>query len=77
MPVTGSYTFDVGSSYCAVIYIDGKLAVDDYGPKLWARTSNTVELSAGQHAIRIIYAHLGGVWPGFVVEWEASTDPVV
>lgn len=56
----GTYTFDVRSDDGMILYVDGEpVVVDDslHGPRT---TSDTVDLTPGQHEIVIIYFERGG-----------------
>lgn len=54
IPTSGNWTFYVGSDDGIRLYIDGAL-VQDYWISRWAETSNTIQLSAGVHNIRLEY----------------------
>ncbi len=54
-PVTGDYVLGMTSDDGSRLYIDGKLAVDNWGVHLTRTVTQTVHLDAGPHDVRIEY----------------------
>jgi beta-glucosidase len=54
-PTTGDYVLGLTSDDGSRLYVDGKLAVDNWGTHLSRTVTETVRLDAGRHDIRIEY----------------------
>lgn len=56
----GTYTFTTESDDGSRLFIDDKQVVDNGGPHAFIKKSGQVELSAGEHALRLEYFQGGG-----------------
>ncbi len=74
VPKGGTYTFSTHSDDGSLLYLDGKLVVDNDGDHGLKRQSSSLPLSAGPHAITVTYFDQGGA-EGLEVEWEGPDIP--
>jgi alpha-N-acetylglucosaminidase len=61
IPVTGEYTFALGSDDGSRLLIDGKPVVENDGLHAYFEEKGTVRLSAGKHAVTVRYFQQEGV----------------
>ena len=64
----GKYTFYTHSDDGSRLYIDGKRIVENWGAHSMSEKSGTAELTAGTHALRIVFSEGGGE-AGCIVRW--------
>ncbi len=69
VPVSGVYTFYVDVNDGAVLYIDGKMVVDNDGNHARQEKSNTTALAKGLHSVELKYFQMGGA-KALVTSWE-------
>lgn len=73
VPVSGSYTFTLGSAQSAVLVIDGKTVVDDSESHTWREKTGTIELSAGPVRFETRMLDSSGSH-GLSVSWQGPSD---
>jgi hypothetical protein len=65
----GRYTFALSSSDGSQLWLDGALVVDNNGIHPMRTRSRTLRLSAGVHALRVVYFDSSGS-PGLILSWR-------
>jgi len=69
IPVTGTWRFATTSDDGSMLYLDGKLVVDNRGQHPMSEAAGELHLEAGRHAIELTYfEHQGG--DGLEVSWS-------
>ena len=73
IPVSGNYSFEIGSDDDSWVYIDGQMACDLGGIHALAISTHTVNLSMGPHELEIYFAERRSVQSGFYFRFLDET----
>ncbi len=74
VPTAGRWTFTCGSDDCSWLWIDDQLLVTNAALAPHRRRSATVDLTAGAHALRVVYTEAAGE-QSLEVLWHGPNQP--